>query len=196
MRKAEIVLAIATIISICMYLFLIPGGSLLTFLSLQLLSTFYALFGIALFNNAGFTNMFNKNSYKESSPRRIVGAISVGLALSGTLLGVFFIFRSYKGGRELLFNGLIALLVAIIIGAIRYFKTKSKYYRNIFYRVIVIGGFGLLMILIPKIKILEFRFRDYPYYIETLKKAFKEPKNKELWENVEKERNKITNEGN
>ncbi len=191
MKKTEIIIAIGIVISICMNIFLIPGGKILSFITLSLGALFYFFFSFALFNNNEFRTLFNKLYYKESSLMKIIGAIMVGFAFYLILLGIMFYFQSYKGAVMVIFIGLNGLIVAIIIGIIKFFKTKSKYYKNIFIRVIIIGGLGLFFILVPKIKILEFKYRNHQQYMEALKKAYNEPRNIELWKNAEIERKKI-----
>jgi hypothetical protein len=81
-----------------------------------------------------------------------------------------------------------------IIGVIKYSKNKSSYYTRIFKRTAIFGGLGLILMLTPKTSWIELKYRNQPEYVDALKKAMADPDNKELWDNVETERQKMNNE--
>ena len=194
MKKAEIIIATLSIIALGLNLLLIPGGGVLTVLTLSTLSMIYFYLGFALFNDIKLRRIFKKDSYKEISSLRILGAVGAGFALSMTTIGFMFKFQSWQGADFNLGAGLVGLLIVTIIGAIKYSKNKSNYYIRIFKRTAILGGLGLILMLIPKTSWIELKYRNQPEYVEALKKAMADPDNKELWDNVETERQKMNNE--
>lgn len=144
MKKAEIILGAIALTSLALNLLLVPGGVVLTVLSLSTLSVFYMYLSFALFNDIQIRRIFKKDSYKGISTMRIVGAILTGLALSMTIVGLLFKFQSWPGATMNLGLGLVGLLIALIVGTVKYSKTKSDYYTKIIKRIAVYGGLGLI----------------------------------------------------
>lgn len=138
--------------------------------------------------------IFKKDSYENISRWRIIGAIGTGFALSATTAGLMFKFQSWPGADFNLGAGLVGLLIVTIIGLIKYSRNKSNYYTRIFKRAAIFGGLGLILMLTPKTSWIELKYRNHPEYIDALKKAMADPDNKELWDNVETERQKMNNE--
>jgi hypothetical protein len=64
MRNAEIILASLALIGLTLSLLLIPGGNILSVLSLGLLSMLYSIFGFAIFNGIRFRNIASKGALK------------------------------------------------------------------------------------------------------------------------------------
>ncbi len=125
---------------------------------------------------------------------RIVGAILTGLALSMTTAGLLFKFQSWPGAIMNLAIGLLGLAIALIIGTIKYSKTKSNYYTRIFKRIAVYGGLGLILLILPKRTWLELKYRNQPDYVDAVKKAMADPDNQELWDKVNEEHEKMNKE--
>jgi hypothetical protein len=194
MKKAEIIIAILSIIALGLNILLIPGGGVLTVLTVLSLSMIYFYFGFAFFNEVPLRLILKKESYNNISSLRLAGAIGAGLALSITLIGILFKFQSWPGASINLGVGLFGLLIVFIIGIIKYFKTKSSYYTRIFKRGTVFGGLALILFLIPKTTWIEIKYRDQPAFVAALKKAMATPDNKELWDNVDAERQKMNEE--
>ena len=138
-------------------------------------------------------NGSKKESYKELSTFRIVGTIGTGIALSVTTIGLMFKFQSLPGASFNLGVGLLGLIIVTIIGIVKYRKSKSDYYIKIIIRTAILGGIGLILMLTPKASWIEFKYRNQPEYVEAIKKAMADPENKELWENVEVEKQKMNN---
>lgn len=191
MKKAEFLIAILSIIALGLNLLLFPGGGVLTVLTLLALSIVYLFFGIALFNDIKIREIFKKESYSKIAPFRLLGAVGAGLALSLTTIGIMFKFQSYAGADGNLAAGIIGLIAVAVVVVIRYSKNKSSYYRPIFVRVAIYGVIALILILSPKTFLIEFKYRNFPTYVDALKKSMAEPDNMELWYNVEAEREKM-----
>src|SRR5690554_4892641 len=97
MKKTEIIIGTLSIIALGLNLLLIPGGGVLTVLTLSTLSTIYFYFSFALFNDIRFRKIFKKDSYENISRWRIIGAIGTGFALSATTAGLMCKFQSWPG---------------------------------------------------------------------------------------------------
>jgi len=194
MKKTEIIIATLSIIALGLNLLLIPGGGLLTVFTLLTLSIIYGFLGFAFFNDLRLRSIFKKESYTTISGLRILGAVGACWALSATVNGLMFKFQSWSGADFNLSIGLVGLLIVIIIGSIKYSKNKSDYYTRIFKRAAVFGGLGLIIMLTPNTNWIELKYRNQPAYVDALKKAMADPDNKELWDNVEVEGQKMNNE--
>lgn len=194
MKKAEIILGITALVALTINILNLPFGGLLTVFSFLMISGLYMYLSFALFNNVRLRKIFNKESYKGVSVMRIVGAILVGLALSATTIGVLFKFQSWPFATFTLGFGLFGLLVGLIVGLIKYQKSKSDFYTKIFKRIAFYGGLGLILMMLPSETWLEIRHRDHPEYIEAVKNAWADPNNQELWIKVDEERDKMYDE--
>lgn len=194
MKKAEIILGTVAIVSLILNLLNVEGAGVLTVLSLSTVSTFYMYLSFALFNNIRLRKIFKKGSYKVISKMRIIGAILIGLALSITTVGLLFKFQSWPGASFNLGFGLFGLLVGLIVGLIKFQKTKSDFYTKIFKRIAIYGGLGLILMALPRETWLEIRNRNHPEYIEAVKRAWADPDNQELWDKVDEEREKMNKE--
>ena len=193
MKKGEIILATISIISLGLNLLLIPGGGILTVLTLSTLSMVYFYFGFALFNDIRLRKIFKKDSYKDISSLRILGAVGAGLALSMTIIGLMFKFQSWPGADNNLIAGLLGLVIVTIIGVLKYMQNKSDYYTRILKRVAIFGGLGLVIILTPKTSWIELKYRNYPDYVNAVKKSMADPDNKVLQDKADEERQKMYN---
>ena len=190
MKKVEIIFGLLVVIALVLNIFLITTGTMFTILLLGLLSTFYMYLSFALFNNIGLRKIFKKESYEKTSKLRVVGAVLTGFALAMTLIGILFKVQSWPATVNL-FGGLMGLLIALIVGLVKYQKSKSDYYINIFKRIAIYGGFGLIFYILPDGSWLDLKYRNYPEYIEALNASSAEPDNQELWDKASEEREKI-----
>lgn len=194
MKKAEVIIASLTVISLILKLVLnyFPGINALTVLLLSFLSLLYFHLGFAIFNNIRLRKIFNKESYKNISRLKIFGSIATGLTLSIMVIGILFKVMHWPGASVNLIFGFIGILIVSIISVIKYLKTKSLYYTKILNRNLVFGAIALFLILIPEMTWIEISYKDQPTLIEAYRKAFAEPDNAELWQNIEKERQKLS----
>ena len=194
MKKAEIIIGILSLIGLALNILLVPGGNIVIILTMGMLSLLYGYFSFALFNGIKFRAIFKKESYKGISTWRIVGAVGAGLALSMSVIGMLFKFQSWPGAVVELEFGLFWLFIVTIIGTIKYLTTQSEYYTGILKRVALYGGIALLLALMPKTAWVEIKYRNHPAYLQALKESINNPGNKELWEKVQIERNKMNGE--
>lgn len=196
MKKSEIIIASLTVISLVLKLVLdyFPGINILTVLLLSFLSMLYFHLGFAIFNTIRLRKIFNKESYKDISTLKIFGSIAAGLALSITIIGILFKVMHWPGASVNLIFGFSGVLIVSVISIVKYLKTKSPYYTKILTRNLVFGGIALFLILVPQLTWIELTYKDQPTMIEAYRKAFADPDNAELWQNIEKERQRLYSE--
>jgi hypothetical protein len=194
MKKTELILGILSLISVGLNLFLVFGGQVLSMLTLSILSVIYFVFGFALFNDIRFRDIFNAKSFQGISTTRIIGSIAAGISLSITLVGILFKIQSLPGATFELMSGLFFLIIVSIIGAAQFLRTKSKFYIGIFKRALLIGGFGLTLILLPKGAFIDFKYRNHPSYAQALKNVVSNPLNPEFQAKLQEERQKMNND--
>ena len=145
MKKFELIVGLTAILGVLLRIFHIPGGSILTMLSFTTLSAFYFLFSFALFNDIKLRDIFKKESYKDTSVKRIIGAIVLGFGLSPIILGGLFKLLSFAGANIQLLIGLLTTGIVLVIAIIFYFRSKADYYKRIFIRIAIYGGLGLIL---------------------------------------------------
>jgi hypothetical protein len=191
MKKVELALGISGIVSALMLLFLIPFGGPLALISFGTLSMFYMFFGILVFNNISLKNLLSKNDFAEILSLNFIGTLGMGFAMSSALIGILFKIMRWPNANFMLAFGLFFMLNIFMIAFFRHHKSNSGNYKFIFRRVLIIGGACLILFFIPSDKILEFKYRNYPSYIEAVKKYNSDPANPELQNEVQKERMKM-----
>lgn len=184
MKKLEFILTILFSISLTLYLFDIPGFSLFGVAQMGILSLIYFWFGIIIFNKISFRKMFKKTSYKDISWNKLIGTFATGIGLSFTILGILFKFMFWPGANAILTNGLTILGVVLMISIVKFGSNKSHFYKLIFYRILVFGGIGFSLSLISSMTIVEIKYRDSPKLINAYKKAFENPEDEKLWDEV------------
>lgn len=196
MKKAEVIIASLTVISLVLKLAMdyFPGINVFTVLLLSFLSMLYFHLGFAIFNTIRLRKIFNKESYKNISTLKIFGSIAAGLTLSITVIGILFKVMHWPGASVNLIFGFSGILIVSVISIVKYLKTKSPYYTKILSRNLVFGGIALFLILIPELTWIELTYKDQPTMIEAYRKAFADPDNPELWQNIEKERQRLYSE--
>ena len=150
MIKFERFLGLIVIMALIFKFFHLTGGGVLLTFSLTSLVCIYHLFGFAFFNQIDLSRIFDKKSYQGISAFRVLTAIGAGIGLSYTCLGILFKFQHWPGANIVLLAGLIFTSAILLIALIRFFKTeRDDFYKFIFFRVAIIGGFGLILILLP-----------------------------------------------
>ena len=191
MKKVEKSLVAFSIFALGLNLLLLPGGNFLTVLGFGILSMIYLYFSFALFNNIRLRKILKKDSYKDVSSLRILGAIGTGFGLSLTIVGLTFKFMSWPGANYNLILGLFLLSIVTVIGVIKYSQNKSEFYTRILKRVAIFGGIGLIVVLIPMADWIGFRYRNYPEYVKAVKNSIADPNNKVLKEKADEELRKM-----
>ena len=179
MKLLEKILAILILIVFVLHLILVPfSGALLT-IFLLIIALIYYPFGFAFFNNIRLRNIFKKKSYKGISVLHIIGAIVVGMALSVICVGILFKIQGYPMANFLLTDGLISSVIILIIGLIKYLKSKSSYYSFMLNRIAIIGGIGLLFLFISDLTLVKIQFKNHPDYVKAYQEYRTNPKTPE-----------------
>ena len=138
MRIFEVILSVLFAFGLFLKLSFIPGGAALITLSLFLLSMFYFLFSFTYFNKIKLKNIFNKEAYKNIPPAKIIGTIGFGLGLSILLIGILYEVMQWPGGNVMnIISGLIIVSIIFTVSIIKFLKTKSNFYYQIFTRFII-----------------------------------------------------------
>lgn len=191
MKIVEKLLAALAILGIIMNLFMLAGAGPLTIISLSLLSMMYFMTSFLLLNNIGLRQLFKGNPFQGISQKRILGAVFSGVALSIACVGIIFTVQMYPSAKTQMGMGTLPLVIISLIALLKYNKTKAAYYQRVLSRTLTFGVIGVFFMLLPEYAIIEFKYRDYPGYVEALKAQREDPNNEALWEKVEEERRKI-----
>ena len=179
MKIAEKLLPLLAILALIMKIFHLPGASVLLIVSLNALAVLYYM-GFLLFNEIEFKSIFKKESYEHISKKRLFGSIIVGILLSIIHVGILFKLQFNPGAKVMLQDGLTGLAIATIVALIYYYKNKSTFYKRVLKRIAIIGIFGLVLNFTPSTSLVDLYYSDSPEYAEILKKVLKNPKDKEL----------------
>jgi len=75
---------------------------------------------------------------------------------------------------------------------IGWIKSKNETYKRILSRTLIIGGFGLIMVMIPSLTITKVQFRNHPDYIKVYEAYLQDQDNEEIREKLDIEFNKVT----
>lgn len=191
MKLTEKILGLLALIGIILIIATIPGGNTLTILGLGILSMIYCYFGFAFFNGIRARDIFKKSSYAGIKALRIIGAIAAGFALSTIVVGILFKIMMWPGASIMLLTGFMPLLILTLIAVIKYSGNKDVYYKRIFVRTVIFGGFGLFLFLLPAYTIMEIRYECCPEYVSAVKELDKNPDNPLLQQKVNEERKKM-----
>lgn len=196
MKKTEVILIGLVILALIMKFFHLPGSGILTVLSLLSISMIYFYFGFALFNNIRLRKITKKESYEGISTKRIVGGIGSGFVLSISTIGILFKFQSWPGASMQIWVGLIGLVIVSVISLIKISKGTDNYYSYILKRIAVFGSICVILTVIPTKDWLNWKYPNNPDYVNAVLDAKANPDNRELWDKVEIEREKMHNEMN
>jgi len=184
MKKTELILGIISIFGLVLRLLQVPGSGILIMFTVTTLSIFYYIFGFAIFNNIGFRGIFNKESYKKTNKKKIIGTIGLGWSISIIIIGGLFKIQLYQGASIQLLFGLILIIILFLIALTRYLKNRSVYYQRVFKRIIIFGSLGLVLYLTPYATLVDIYFKDKPAYAELYKKVLENPKDIEIREQL------------
>jgi hypothetical protein len=149
MKKFEIIMGLATIVGIAFRLLDISGGLVIIAVSLSILACFYWIFSFALLNDIRLRDIFKKASYKDTNPKRIIGAIVTGFILSNIVIGCMFKVQVWQGSDPILKIALPVLGLILLVSFGLYSRSKSDFYIRVMKRVMVCGGLGLILYLTP-----------------------------------------------
>jgi glucan phosphoethanolaminetransferase (alkaline phosphatase superfamily) len=132
-----------------------------------------------------------EESVGKKSSLRETGIILTGISLSLVVIGILYKFLSWSYGNWILMYGLLFLIIILIISIFKFSQTKAEFYKNLVVRIVIIGGFGALMLFTKNETLLEIKYRNFPDYVEAEKKLMQDPMNKELEIRANEERQKM-----
>tara|TARA_Y100000768_G_C23813262_1_gene602841 strand:+ start:162 stop:800 length:639 start_codon:yes stop_codon:yes gene_type:complete len=194
MKKVELILGAISLISFILYFFFIQGSQITFLLSMLFLACLYFYLSFFFLNNLRLKDLIQKDAFKGLSSMRIVGTILMGIALSIIVIGIIFKLQGWPGAMAYFVIGLSGVLIALVVGGVRYVQTKNSYYLPIFKRIALWGVLGGVFLFIPHTYWIELKYSDYPAYVEAYKAAYQDHGNEELQDKVDEEWNKIHGE--
>lgn len=180
MKRTELIMAAVALIALVLNLMLIPGSTSVLTLTLLLFTVFYLVFGFAILNGIGLKTIFRKESYRGISGLRIVLAVLLGYGLASASAGVLFGLQNMEGAGIMLTSSLLQLIFFSLLVLIEFLISKSDFYKRTLPRIAVWGGLVLVLSILPTDAILEFKYRNYPEYLEALKNERADPGNQQL----------------
>lgn len=181
MRITEIVLGMLGLIGAVMSLLFITGGNIITVCALTLLILLNMIFGFAIYNGIRFRKIFKRDNWKNISSLQILGGIAAGFSASALIVGILYKILIWPGSTAMLQSGLFFCLITIVVGSVKRKQSQAPIYSNTFKRMIIYGSVALICIIVPTNAILEFKYSDYPEYLEAKKNILKDPSNPALW---------------
>lgn len=181
MKQTEIIIGVTILLLMILRLFFTYSyAALLITLLTLLLSMLYVVFGFGLLNQIRFRNLFKKESYKDVSILRLLGAMVTGIVLSILAISILFKFQRWPYGNIILLIGLVSLLPIITSVIFKFFAHKNRFYRTLLIRLSLVSVIAVFFLFIKPETLLELKFRDFPEYVEAAKNEMNDPENIEL----------------
>lgn len=148
MKRTEYILAFLAIIGIVSKIYGLPGTSILLIVSLSAFSIFSVVHSIII--------------ARKDTTKSKAFIVLLGLGLAGCLIGITFIFMSWaRAEMMLVFSGGLTLAIAIILAS------KGKIKNNfLIVKGFIIGGFALILFILPEHTIFKLKHSDDPILIE------------------------------
>lgn len=191
MKRMERIIGFIAIVGIVFKLIHLPGGSIISILSLSMLSLFHYIFSFSVLNGIALGDMFNKAAYKHTSILKIVVSIIIGISISLIVMGSLFKIQIWPGADFQLMIGLIVSGTIFPIALFFYFQTKEEFFLRMIRRIAFYGGIGLMLFITPTDSIVDFYYGSNPEYAELYKKSLAEPENEELQKQLKQLRKEI-----
>lgn len=191
MKLTEKILAALCLLALVLKFMLLPGGSVLFVVAIQLLACIYFVLGFALFNGIRLRNIFKRESYAGISAMRITAAVAMGLALSVACVGITFKVMMWPGAGIMLLEGVFTIVILLSIMIVKYVRGKSRFYRDALIRCGIIGAVTLALYITPSSSLVKWQYRNYPGYIHAYEQYSLDPGNDSLADNLELERMRI-----
>jgi len=145
MKLFELIMAVLILVALAMKLSLFEGGGFLSTIFLLIMANFYFLFSFLLFNNIELKNIFKKSAYQNTTPKRIIFSIAVGIILSILLNTLLFKVQHWEGGKLMFTFSIFFSVIFVALSAIYYIKKQDKFFENILLRLVVVA-FALIAV--------------------------------------------------
>ncbi len=191
MKKLEIILGFFAVLGIALKYFHIPGSTIIIILSFSILSAFYYLFSFAHLNGIGFRGIFKKDSYRQTTIKRILLAVALGFSLSILIIGMLFKIQFWPGALMTLSAGLILCSIVFLFTLFFFLRNKIMAYKRFFIRIYIYGILGLILFLIPQTSLIDVYYRKNPDYAEIYKKHIENPDDEEIKEEMLQKREEM-----
>ncbi len=170
------------IVAAVLYLNFLPGGTTILMLSVLALMLMYIFFGTAILNQ----DYFGRAQYLLG----IFGCMPIALVLFSCL--------SYPLARSNYNSQLvIALAGMVVIGAFLFIyrsQISDTFQQRVLLRYLVYSILACILLKQPVTFLIEIKYKDRPAFITAYKQAVQQPKNLELWDNLEVWQDSIDNE--
>lgn len=190
MRILELVLLALTALALVMFLGLVGGGATVLMLVLTLLALVYFAFGFILFSKVRLRSAF-KGGFKGMPAATVVIGVVTGIALSTLSIGILFKLLLMPGADEMLLVGSIESAVMIAVNIVYFLKTKSDTARLCVSRLLIFGLPAVFLLLTSPLTLVKWQYRNHPRYVEAFTKFEQDPRNPEMWDLLDLERNRI-----
>ena len=132
----EMAIVCLAIVGIALRLTHIPGGAMLSILSLGSLGMFYFFAGYLLFDPT-FQTAIDGFQFRKTNAKRALLAIATGIMLSIVLIGVLFKLMHWPGALAQTFIAFVTVTPIFVIGIVKYRATKSGFYRRVVIRTAI-----------------------------------------------------------
>jgi hypothetical protein len=191
MKKIELIVGSFAFLGILFRILEIWAWQPISAFAFATLTVFYLVFSFAYFSNIKLKGILKKVSYKEVKAQRIVESVVLGWGISIIVFGIYNKLM-YITEDKILLLGLVCTGIILFILTIFFVRSRADYYKRFFKKIAIYGGLGLVLYLTPPMVLVEIYFRNYPDYIELVKRAKAEPDNSEVGEEIRQMVDEIT----
>ncbi|CAM3327028.1 hypothetical protein FLLO111716_03930 [Flavobacterium longum] len=144
MKKAEVILWALILIGNVLKLAHIPGGNILTVLSLSVALFFYLIGSYFLFDPK-VPIVVNDMTFYKPKAVRVAMALLTGYLMACAMIGLLFRIMHWPGAAAMLLIGLLGLVPMLVIAVVMYSKSKDDFFRKLLFRV---GGLTVLSVVL------------------------------------------------
>lgn len=142
MKKAEIILWALILMGVALKAAHIPGGNILTILSLSAALFFYFIGSYFLFDPK-VPIVVNDMTFYKPKAVRVAMALLTGYLMACAIIGLLFRIMHWPGAAAMLLIGLLGLVPMLVIAAVMYSKSRDDFFRKLLFRV---GGLTVLSV--------------------------------------------------
>lgn len=142
MKKAEIILWALILMGVALKAAHIPGGNILTILSLSAALFFYFIGSYFLFDPK-VPIVVNDMTFYKPKAVRVAMALLTGYLMACAIIGLLFRIMHWPGAAAMLLIGLLGLVPMLVIAAMMYSKSRDDFFRKLLFRV---GGLTVLSV--------------------------------------------------
>ena len=190
MKKTEIFLIAAGLISVFLNLYMLRISLVPLVWTFVALTMFYGYFSFALFNDITFKEISKKQYLTDRNQKYIrLGRIN-GKAIAVMVIGLLFTLMAWPWATIFLCAGILGLIVMSVRLYLNYSATKNPFYKSILIRTVLWAAAGLVLF-VEKEDMMLFKYREYPAFISVYQQSLRNSDSEVLQEQVDIERRKI-----